>query len=207
MPKICFDKNGLVPAIVRYADTAKFFSVYDISKACLEKMTQEKKLHYYHRYNKEIRSLPTAVKELRVGDNGQVLLIEIEENDFVSNLSPSWYSFAASTDGKLAVKNEGVSSMISYDEKGLVSAIVVPDSGGILSLCDMSKDCLAKTTETGRLYSYDRYKEQITAANPVTKIDVKTDGALLYITVEETADDMPLTWGWHPCEEWKIGKD
>ena len=52
-------------------------------------------------------------------------------------------------------------SMVKFDEKGLVPAIVQEENGQVLMLAYMNKESLEKTLETGYTWFYSRSREKL----------------------------------------------
>ena len=84
-------------------------------------------------------------------------------------------------------------SMIKFDEKGLVPAIVQEENGEVLMLAYMNEESLKKTLETGYTWFYSRSRQQLwnkgeTSGNvqKVVEISYDCDGDTLLIRVHQT---------------------
>ena len=52
-------------------------------------------------------------------------------------------------------------SMIKFDEKGLVPAVVQEENGQVLMLAYMNKESLEKTLETGTTWFWSRSRQEL----------------------------------------------
>ena len=52
-------------------------------------------------------------------------------------------------------------SMVKFDEKGLVPAIVQEENGQVLMLAYMNEESLKKTLETGYTWFYSRIRKKL----------------------------------------------
>ena len=84
-------------------------------------------------------------------------------------------------------------SMVKFDEKGLVPAIVQEENGQVLMLAYMNKESLEKTLETGYTWFYSRSREKLwqkgeTSGNvqQVKEISYDCDGDTLLVRVHQT---------------------
>lgn len=84
-------------------------------------------------------------------------------------------------------------SMIKFDEKGLVPAIVQEENGQVLMLAYMNEEALQKTVETGWAHFYSRsrktlWKKGETSGNvqQVKDIAYDCDGDTVLLTVHQT---------------------
>ena len=84
-------------------------------------------------------------------------------------------------------------SMVKFDEKGLVPAIVQEENGQVLMLAYMNKESLEKTLETGYTWFYSRSREKLwqkgeTSGNvqKVLEISYDCDGDTLLVRVHQT---------------------
>ncbi len=84
-------------------------------------------------------------------------------------------------------------SMVKFDEKGLVPAIVQEENGQVLMLAYMNKESLEKTLETGYTWFYSRSREMLwqkgeTSGNvqQVKEISYDCDGDTLLVRVHQT---------------------
>ena len=84
-------------------------------------------------------------------------------------------------------------SMVKFDEKGLVPAIVQEENGQVLMLAYMNKESLEKTLETGYTWFYSRSREKLwqkgeTSGNvqKVMEISYDCDGDTLLVRVHQT---------------------
>jgi len=92
--------------------------------------------------------------------------------------------------GKLAIDDI---SMIKFDEKGLVPAIVQEENGQVLMLAYMSEESLQKTIETGYAWYFSRSRNSLwqkgeTSGNvqEVQEISYDCDGDALLLRVHQT---------------------
>lgn len=84
-------------------------------------------------------------------------------------------------------------SMVKFDEKGLVPAIVQEENGQVLMLAYMNRESLEKTLETGYTWFYSRSREKLwqkgeTSGNvqQVKEISYDCDGDTLLVRVHQT---------------------
>ncbi|MBO5514769.1 MAG: bifunctional phosphoribosyl-AMP cyclohydrolase/phosphoribosyl-ATP diphosphatase HisIE, partial [Schwartzia sp.] len=84
-------------------------------------------------------------------------------------------------------------SMVKFDEKGLVPAIVQEENGQVLMLAYMNEESLKKTLETGYTWFYSRSREKLwnkgeTSGNvqKVKEISYDCDGDTLLVRVHQT---------------------
>jgi len=84
-------------------------------------------------------------------------------------------------------------SMVKFDEKGLVPAVVQEESGQVLMLAYMNEESLRKTLETGYAWYYSRSRQQLwqkgeTSGNvqKVREISYDCDGDTLLVRVHQT---------------------
>ena len=84
-------------------------------------------------------------------------------------------------------------SMIKFDEKGLVPAVVQEENGQVLMLAYMNKESLEKTIETGYTWYYSRSRQRLwnkgeESGNKqkVKEISYDCDGDTLLIKVHQT---------------------
>ena len=84
-------------------------------------------------------------------------------------------------------------SMIKFDEKGLVPAVVQEENGQVLMLAYMNEQSLQKTIETGYTCFYSRSRQQLwekgaTSGNrqQVKEISYDCDGDTLLVRVHQT---------------------
>ena len=84
-------------------------------------------------------------------------------------------------------------SMINFDEKGLVPAVVQEENGQVLMLAYMNKESLEKTIETGYTWYYSRSRQRLwnkgeESGNKqkVREISYDCDGDTLLIKVHQT---------------------
>jgi len=84
-------------------------------------------------------------------------------------------------------------SMIKFDEKGLVPAVVQEENGQVLMLAYMNKESLEKTIETGYTWYYSRSRQRLwnkgeESGNKqkVREISYDCDGDTLLIKVHQT---------------------
>ena len=84
-------------------------------------------------------------------------------------------------------------SMVKFDEKGLVPAIVQEENGQVLMLAYMNEESLKKTIETGYTWFYSRSRQSLwnkgeTSGNKqkVREISYDCDGDTLLIKVHQT---------------------
>ncbi len=84
-------------------------------------------------------------------------------------------------------------SMVKFDEKGLVPAIVQEENGQVLMLAYMNEESLKKTLETGFTWFWSRSRQQLwrkgeTSGNIQRVIDISydCDGDTLLVTVHQT---------------------
>ncbi len=84
-------------------------------------------------------------------------------------------------------------SMVKFDEKGLVPAIVQEENGQVLMLAYMNKESLEKTLETGYTWFYSRSRQKLwqkgeTSGNvqQVKEISYDCDGDTLLVRVHQT---------------------
>ena len=84
-------------------------------------------------------------------------------------------------------------SMVKFDEKGLVPAIVQEENGQVLMLAYMNEESLKKTMETGYTWFWSRSRRELwnkgaTSGHYQKVFDVFTDcdDDTLLITVEQT---------------------
>ena len=84
-------------------------------------------------------------------------------------------------------------SMVKFDEKGLVPAIVQEENGQVLMLAYMNEESLKKTLETGYTWFYSRSREKLwnkgeTSGNvqKVREISYDCDGDTLLVRVHQT---------------------
>ena len=84
-------------------------------------------------------------------------------------------------------------SMINFDEKGLVPAVVQEENGQVLMLAYMNKESLEKTIETGYTWYYSRSRQRLwnkgeESGNKqkVKEISYDCDGDTLLIKVHQT---------------------
>lgn len=84
-------------------------------------------------------------------------------------------------------------SMIKFDDKGLVPAVVQEENGQVLMLAYMNKESLAKTIETGYTWYYSRSRQRLwnkgeESGNKqkVKEISYDCDGDTLLIKVHQT---------------------
>ena len=84
-------------------------------------------------------------------------------------------------------------SMVKFDEKGLVPAIVQEENGQVLMLAYMNEESLKKTIETGYTWFYSRSRETLwqkseTSGNvqQVKEISYDCDGDTLLVRVHQT---------------------
>ena len=84
-------------------------------------------------------------------------------------------------------------SMVEFDEKGLVPAIIQEESGQVLMLAYMNRESLEKTIETGYTWFYSRSRGKLwnkgeTSGNvqQVKEISYDCDGDTLLIRVHQT---------------------
>lgn len=84
-------------------------------------------------------------------------------------------------------------SMVKFDEKGLVPAIVQEENGQVLMLAYMNEESLKKTLETGYTWFFSRSRQQLwqkgeTSGNVqrVREISYDCDGDTLLVRVHQT---------------------
>ncbi len=84
-------------------------------------------------------------------------------------------------------------SMIKFDDKGLVPAVVQEENGQVLMLAYMNKESLAKTIDTGYTWYYSRSRQRLwnkgeESGNKqkVKEISYDCDGDTLLIKVHQT---------------------
>lgn len=84
-------------------------------------------------------------------------------------------------------------SMVKFDEKGLVPAIVQEENGEVLMLAYMNEESLKKTIETGYTWFFSRSRQQLwqkgeTSGNVqrVKEISYDCDGDTLLVRVHQT---------------------
>ena len=84
-------------------------------------------------------------------------------------------------------------SMVKYDEKGLVPAIIQEENGQVLMLAYMNEESLKKTIETGYTWFYSRSRDALwqkgeTSGNvqQVREISYDCDGDTLLVRVHQT---------------------
>ena len=84
-------------------------------------------------------------------------------------------------------------SMIKFDEKGLVPAVIQEENGQVLMLAYMNEESLNKTIETGYTWFYSRSRQKLwqkgeTSGNVqrVLSINYDCDGDTLLIKVHQT---------------------
>ena len=84
-------------------------------------------------------------------------------------------------------------SMVKFDEKGLVPAIVQEENGQVLMLAYMNEESLKKTLETGYTWFYSRSRKKLwnkgeTSGNvqKVKEISYDCDGDTLLVRVHQT---------------------
>ena len=84
-------------------------------------------------------------------------------------------------------------SMVKFDERGLVPAIIQEESGQVLMLAYMNEESLKKTIETGYTWFYSRSREKLwqkgeTSGNvqEVREISYDCDGDTLLVKVHQT---------------------
>ena len=84
-------------------------------------------------------------------------------------------------------------SMVKFDERGLVPAIVQEENGEVLMLAYMNEESLRKTLETGRTWFYSRERKTLwnkgeTSGNvqSVKEISYDCDGDALLVRVHQT---------------------
>lgn len=84
-------------------------------------------------------------------------------------------------------------SMVKFDEKGLVPAIIQEENGQVLMLAYMNEESLKKTIETGYTWFYSRSREKLwqkgeTSGNvqQVREISYDCDGDTLLIRVHQS---------------------
>lgn len=84
-------------------------------------------------------------------------------------------------------------SMVKFDEKGLVPAIIQEENGQVLMLAYMNEESLKKTLETGYTWFYSRSRETLwqkgeTSGNvqQVKEISYDCDGDTLLVRVHQT---------------------
>ena len=95
-------------------------------------------------------------------------------------------------------------SMIKFDDKGLVPAVVQEENGQVLMLAYMNKESLAKTIETGYTWYYSRSRQRLwnkgeESGNKqkVKEISYDCDGDTLLIKVHQTG--VACHTGTHTC--------
>ena len=83
-------------------------------------------------------------------------------------------------------------SMVNFDENGLVPAIVQDENGQVLMLAYMNEESLNKTLETGYTWFYSRSRQKLwqkgeTSGNiqKVSEIDYDCDGDTLLVHVKQ----------------------
>ena len=83
-------------------------------------------------------------------------------------------------------------SMVKFDENGLVPAIVQDENGQVLMLAYMNEESLKKTLETGYTWFYSRSRQKLwqkgeTSGNTqkVSEIDYDCDGDTLLVHVKQ----------------------
>ncbi len=84
-------------------------------------------------------------------------------------------------------------SMVKFDEKGLVPAIIQEENGQVLMLAYMNEESLKKTIETGYTWFYSRSREKLwqkgeSSGNvqQVKEISYDCDGDTLLVRVHQT---------------------
>ncbi len=84
-------------------------------------------------------------------------------------------------------------SMVKFDEKGLVPAVVQEENGQVLMLAYMNEESLAKTLETGYTWFFSRSRQKLwqkgeTSGNvqKIKEIFYDCDGDTLLVTVHQT---------------------
>ncbi len=84
-------------------------------------------------------------------------------------------------------------SMVKFDEKGLVPAIVQEENGQVLMLAYMNKESLEKTLETGYTWFYSRSREKLWQKGEISgnvqqvkEISYDCDGDTLLVRVHQT---------------------
>lgn len=84
-------------------------------------------------------------------------------------------------------------SMVKFDEKGLVPAVVQEENGQVLMLAYMNKESLEKTLETGYTWFYSRSRQKLwqkgeTSGNvqKVQEVSYDCDGDTLLVRVHQT---------------------
>ena len=84
-------------------------------------------------------------------------------------------------------------SMVKFDEKGLVPAIVQEENGQVLMLAYMNEESLKKTLETGYTWFYSRSRQKLWQkgeesghVQQVREIDYDCDGDTLLVRVRQT---------------------
>ena len=84
-------------------------------------------------------------------------------------------------------------SLIKFDEKGLIPAIIQDEvSGEVLTLCYMNKDALRKTLDEGKVYLFRRSKGKLMlkgetsgCTQNVRKVSIDCEGNSLLFEVEQ----------------------
>jgi len=85
LDKICFNKEGLIPAIVQDFETGEVLMMAWMNREALEKTLETDKTHFWSRSRKriwlkgEISGHYQLVKEIRVDCDEDVLLIKVEQ--------------------------------------------------------------------------------------------------------------------------------
>ena len=104
-------------------------------------------------------------------------------------------------------------SMIHFDEKGLVPAIVQEENGEVLMLAYMNEESLKKTLETGFTWFYSRSRKKLwrkgeTSGNvqQVKEVSYDCDGDTLLVRVHQTG--VACHTGTYSCFSGRrLGKD
>jgi phosphoribosyl-ATP pyrophosphohydrolase/phosphoribosyl-AMP cyclohydrolase len=104
-------------------------------------------------------------------------------------------------------------SMVKFDEKGLVPAIVQEENGQVLMLAYMNAESLQKTIETGYTWFYSRSRQKLwnkgeTSGNKqkVREISYDCDGDTLLLRVHQTG--VACHTGTYSCFSGRrLGKD
>ena len=108
---------------------------------------------------------------------------------------------------------EKVFSILKFDEKGLIPAIIQDEiSGEVLTLCYMNKEALEKTIEEGKVYVYRRSKGKLMMKGEtsgciqnVRKMHIDCEGNSLLFEVEQVRAGCHE--GYFSCYYRQIDKD
>jgi len=85
LDKICFNKEGLIPAIVQDFETGEVLMMAWMNREALEKTLDTGKTHFWSRSRKriwlkgEVSGHYQSVKEIRIDCDEDVLLIKVEQ--------------------------------------------------------------------------------------------------------------------------------